>query len=94
MRVSADMFERAAIIRDELDSGWLVVVTIPTLRGIGIDDRLFFAAAVTDSADAKRAVQKTLGGLHCIVEARIRMTPKAFARLDVRLGQVKRLPSY
>ena len=88
------MSERAATMATRSGNGWLVVVTMRRLRGIGSDDQLLFAAALADPANAERSVQKALGGLHCTIEARIRMTPKALARLNVPLGKVKHLPSY
>ena len=75
------------------DSGWFVVVTVPKV-GFGSSHQVSFAAAIPDSSVAKRAVQKALGGLHCVVEVRFRMSPKALGRLNVPKGAIKRVSSY
>ncbi len=72
------------------DGGWLVAATVPKV-GFGSSDQILFAAAISDPAEAKLAVQKSLGGLHCQIEARMRMTAKALAHLDVGKGDIKRL---
>ena len=88
------MSDQSATIAPEPEgNGWFVVVTVPKVGGIGSADQLLFAAAIADAADAKRAIQQALGGLHCTIEARIRMTPKALARMDVSTGEIKRLSS-
>ena len=51
-----------------------------------------FAAEYPRTDDDKRAIQAVrdaLNGLHCSVKARLRLTPRALAQLD--LGYVKEL---
>lgn len=80
----------AAPVKDPVDEGWFIVVTIPKV-GIGRAEELLFMTAITDANEAERAVRKELGGLHCRVEMRFRMSARALANSGVHAGGVKLL---
>lgn len=69
-------------------AGWLIEVSMPLMR-IRAPRQLVFAAAIDDADQAVQAVRRSLGGLHCAVDARCRLSPRALARLGVEKGQVK-----
>ena len=68
-------------------SGWLVEALVRRVPSTEPEQRLF-AAAIADQDAATTAVRKTLSGLHCIVEAKCRLSPRALQRLRAPNGQV------
>ena len=68
-------------------SGWLVEVLVRRVPSPEPEQRLF-AAAIPDEQAATTAVRKSLGGLHCIVEAKCRLSPRALQRLRAPHGKV------
>lgn len=67
--------------------GWLVEVLVPRMHATEREQRLFAAAIAEDQA-AAMAVRKSLGGLHCVVEAKCRLSVRALLRLGVPQGKV------
>ena len=67
--------------------GWLVEVLVRRVQNKEPEQRLF-AAAIADEKAATTAVRKSLGGLHCIVEARCRLSPRALHQLRAPHGKV------
>jgi len=48
-----------------------------------------FAVAIEHESGAVDAVRRVLGGLHCRVDARCRLSSRALARLGVGPGEAK-----
>ena len=72
--------------------GWLVEVLVRRVPSTEPEQRLF-AAAIADQEEATTAVRKSLGGLHCIVEAKCRLSPRALQRLRAPDGKVVQMRS-
>ena len=58
-----------------------------------VDEQRLFVAAIADQEAATAAVRKTLGGLHCTVEAKCRLSPRALQRLRAPDGKVVQMRS-
>lgn len=67
--------------------GWLVEVLVSGLH-VRTPSQLLFAAAIEDEDGAVRAVRTHIGGLHCTVEAKCRLAPRALVQLGVMAGKV------
>ena len=70
-----------------LPGGWLVEVRVFRLH-LKEDEQKLFVAAIADQEAATAAVRKTLGGLHCVVEAKCRLSARALQRLRAHPGNV------
>jgi hypothetical protein len=71
-------------------NGWLVEVMVGGLH-VTTPRQLLFAAAVEDAESAVQAVRSHIGGLHCTLEAKCRLAPRALAQLGVTTGTVAAL---
>lgn len=68
-------------------TGWLVEVRVFRLH-LKEDEPRLFAAAIPDEQAATVAVRKSLGGLHCVIEAKCRLSARALQRLRAPQGKV------
>lgn len=84
----AKMPEQSGIVA--LRSGWIVEAMVPTRHAMK-PSQIVFAASIEDADAAVDAVRLAIGGLHCEVEAKIRLSPRALAQLAVRPGEVRSL---
>ena len=73
-------------IENSESHGWLVEVLVRRVPSKEPEQRLF-AAAIADEKAATTAVRKSLGGLHCIVEAKCRLSQRALQRLRAPHGK-------
>ena len=70
--------------------GWLVEVVVPIV-GLGVGWRRVFAVRTDDDTRAIQVVRDALNGLHCSVKARLRLTPRALAQLDLGYEGIKEI---
>lgn len=71
-------------------NGWIVEALVPRLNAQK-PSQMVFAAAIEDGQAAVDAVRQVIGGLHCDIEAKCRLSPRALAQLAVRPGKVRSL---
>ena len=67
--------------------GWLIEVLVRRVPSKEPEQR-FFAAAIADEEAATAAVRKSLGGLHCVVEAKCRLSLRALQQILAPNGKV------
>lgn len=70
--------------------GWIVEVLISTV-GTRTATQMLFAVGTCEKRDAERLVRAALGNLHCSVNARLRLAPRALTNLRIAVGSVKKL---
>jgi hypothetical protein len=70
--------------------GWIVEVTVPVVGTKEPMQRLF-AVGAAEGSQAELLMQRALGNLHCTVVARVKLTPRALACLDVVEGSVQEI---
>jgi hypothetical protein len=75
-----------------IGSGWVVEAVVPAVGTPFVRRRYLFAVNSDDVNEAKRLVQQKLGGLHCAVEVRLRLEPRALADLNMGTDRIKELP--
>lgn len=73
-----------------VQNGWLVEALMPRLNAKE-PSQVVFAAAIEDAHAAVDAVRLAVGSLHCEIEAKCRLSPRALAQLSVRPGNVRSL---
>ena len=74
-------------------AGWLVEVETPLL-GWDIERRSLFAVGTADEGRAVELVRRAVGGLHCAVHLKMKMSQRALAGLNVGREQVKMLQGH
>ena len=72
-------------------AGWLVEVETPLL-GWDIERRCLFAVGTADEGRAVNLVRSAVGGLHCAVRVKLKLSQRALAGMNVGREQVKMLP--
>jgi hypothetical protein len=70
--------------------GWIVEVTVPVVGAKEPIQRLF-AVGTADKNGAEQLARHVLASLHCLIKARVKLTPRALARLDVAEGGVEEI---
>ena len=80
--------ETQDLTHEPVRDGWLVEVSLPRLHGTE-PTQILFAAAIEEAHTAVDAVRQAIGGLHCAIEAKCRLSPRALAQLAVSRGNVK-----
>jgi hypothetical protein len=70
--------------------GWIVEVTVPTVGAKEPMQRLF-AVAAAERTSAERLARDVLGNLHCAIQARVKLTPRALGHLKVADGDVQEI---
>lgn len=73
-----------------LPEGWLVEVEIPVL-GWPIERRSLFAVGCAEEECAVQLVRSAVGGLHCAVQAKLKLSSGALTELNVSREEVKML---
>jgi hypothetical protein len=73
-----------------IGSGWVVEAVVPAVGTPFVRRR--FAVNSDDVNEAKRLVQQKLGSLHCAVQVRLRLEPRALADLNMGTDSIKELP--
>jgi hypothetical protein len=73
---------------ETLRAGWLVEVSMPRLHAKDAK-QILFAAAIEDAQTAVDTVRHTIGGLHCSIEAKCRLSSRALSQLALTPGDVK-----
>lgn len=73
---------------EPMQAGWLVEVSMPRLHARE-PAQILFAAAIDDAHAAVSVVRRTVGALHCAIEARCRLSPRALSQIGVTPGGVK-----
>ena len=68
--------------------GWLVEVETPLL-GWDIGRRCLFAVGAADEVRALELVRTAVGGLHCAVQVKLKLSQRALAGMNVGREQVK-----
>jgi hypothetical protein len=71
-------------------AGWVVEVVTPLL-GLNIERRSLFAVGTADEGFAQELVRKAIGSLHGAVQAKLILSQRALADMDVGHEQVKML---
>ena len=74
-------------------AGWLVEVATPLL-GWDIERRSLFAVGSADEDRAVKLVRSAVGGLHCAVRIKLKLSQRALAGMKVRPEQVKLLQGH
>ena len=74
-------------------AGWLVEVETP-LVGWDIERRSLFAVGTADESRAVELVRKAVGGLHCAVHLKMKMSQRAIAGMNVGREEVKLLQGH
>lgn len=69
-----------------MPTGWIVEAVAPAVGPTLLRRHYMFAVASQDADEAERLVRDRLGNLHCTVEARIRLAPRALAQFEVAQG--------
>jgi hypothetical protein len=82
------MPEQADIVA--IRNGWIVEALVPALHA-SAPSQIVFAVSIEDADAAVDAVRRAIGGLHCEIEAKIRLSPRALTQLSVRPGEVRSL---
>ena len=72
-------------------AGWLVEVETPLL-GWDIERRSLFAVGTPDESRAVELVRIAVGGLHCSVQVKLKLSQRALAGMSLGREQVKMLP--
>jgi hypothetical protein len=73
-----------------LPAGWIVEVAIPVI-GWGIERSSLFAVGCREEERAVQLVRDMVGGLHSAVQAKVMLSPRALAELEVGREEVKML---
>ena len=71
--------------------GWMVEAVVPAIGSSLVRRRYVFAVGADDARHAERLVRVELGGLHCMIAAKIRLAPRALAQLNVDPDCVEQL---
>ena len=74
-------------------AGWLVEVETP-LVGLDNEKRSLFAVGTADEGRAVELVRRAVGGLHCAVQVKLKLAPRALASMNVSREQVKLLQGH
>ena len=74
-------------------AGWLVEVQIPLL-GWEIERRSLFAVGTAEEGRAVHLVCTAVGGLHCAVHVKLKLSQRALADMNIGREQVKMLPEH
>ena len=72
-------------------NGWMVEAIVPAVGTALVRRRYLFAVCSNRPEEAERIVRARLGGLHCTVQARLQLAPRAVASLDVASGGIKEI---
>ena len=72
-------------------AGWLVEVDTPLL-GLNKERRCLFAVGAADEVRALELVRTAVGGLHCAVHVKLKLSQRALAGMNVGREQVRMLP--
>jgi len=73
-----------------LPGGWIVEVAIPVI-GWGIERSSLFAVGCAVEERAVQLVRDAVGGLHSAVQAKLKLSSRALAELNVGREEVKML---
>ena len=71
-----------------LPAGWIVQVAIPVIGG-DIERSSLFAVGCADEERAVQLVRDAVGGLHSAALAKLKLSSRALAELDVGCEEVK-----
>jgi hypothetical protein len=64
-------------------NGWVVEAVVPAVGTSLVRRRYLFAVCSDRPEEAERMVRARLGGLHCTVDARLKLAPRAVANLNI-----------
>ena len=81
---------KAASQPTSLCEGWIVEVAIPIL-GWEFERSTLFAVGCADEERAVQLVRAAVGGLHSAVQAKLKLSPRALAGMEVGREEVKML---
>ena len=73
-----------------LAGGWIVEVAIPVI-GWDIERSSLFAVGCPEEERAVQLVRDAVGGLHSAVQAKVKLSSRALAELEVGREEVKML---
>ena len=73
-----------------LPAGWIVEVAIPVV-GWGNERSSLFAVGCREEERAVQVVRDRVDGLHSAVQAKVKLSSRALAELEVRPEEVKML---
>ena len=71
--------------------GWMVEAVVPAIGSALVRRRYIFAVGVDDARRAERLVRIELGGVHCVIAAKIRLAPRALAQFNIDPDCVEQL---